>query len=234
MLAEAGYDPMEMARFFEKLGAERGGGGMPAFFSSHPAPENRVGIVQEEIQYLPKKQYTKGSSTFQDMKKRAEGIKPSKKPVAFQGAGYEMSYPDRWQVYRNSQGDAVTIAPAEGILRQNNGATALAAGILAGYFSTPASNASNATDAVIRDLQAADPNLQVVRNQRHAASVSGQQGESVLLEGSSPYPNQRELVWLVATRRPQGVFYVLMVAPESSYNNLRPQYEQVVDSVRFP
>ena len=36
-MAQAGYNPLEMARFFEKLAAEGGARG-PAFLSSHPDP----------------------------------------------------------------------------------------------------------------------------------------------------------------------------------------------------
>ena len=53
MMAKAGYNPMEMARFFEKLEAQGGRGG-PQFLQSHPNPGNRMKAIQEEIQYLPR------------------------------------------------------------------------------------------------------------------------------------------------------------------------------------
>src|SRR5688500_15290985 len=48
LMADAGYNPIEMAQFFEKLEAE-GGSGAPQFLSSHPNPGNRVKSVQAEI-----------------------------------------------------------------------------------------------------------------------------------------------------------------------------------------
>ena len=54
MLHRAGYDPMSMADFFETLRRESGKdpGKLEQFFSSHPAPKNRVARVREEIQQL--------------------------------------------------------------------------------------------------------------------------------------------------------------------------------------
>jgi len=59
IMAQAGYQPVEMARFFEKLEAQGGGGGLE-FFSDHPNPGNRVKAVQTEVEKLPKQNYSTG------------------------------------------------------------------------------------------------------------------------------------------------------------------------------
>jgi beta-barrel assembly-enhancing protease len=61
MMAKAGYNPIEMARFFEKLEAQGGSRG-PEFMASHPNPGNRMKAIQEEIQYLPRGNYTTGDN----------------------------------------------------------------------------------------------------------------------------------------------------------------------------
>jgi predicted Zn-dependent protease len=61
IMAEAGYDPMEMARFFQKLEAEGGARG-PQFLSDHPNPGNRVTAVRNEVSYLPQRSYSKGNN----------------------------------------------------------------------------------------------------------------------------------------------------------------------------
>lgn len=55
MMSEAGYNPIEMARFFEKLAA--GGGQGPQFLSDHPNPGNREKAIEAEIRTLPQRQY---------------------------------------------------------------------------------------------------------------------------------------------------------------------------------
>lgn len=254
MMARTGYDPVEMARFFEKLQSEGGGGGMPQFFSDHPNPGNRVAYVTEEVRELPQANYTKGSSQFATMKARAAKIKPQKKPEPsrqrgeagtpesttvpegyepFRGRDYELSYPESWRVAAHQDGSSVTIAPSNGLIQQQGGGTGIARGILAGYFNAQADSLSKATDALISDLQASNPQLQPLRGQRRAQSVGGQSGEGVVLEGPSALPNERELVWLVTSQRPEGLFYLVMISPQSEYGALRDRYAQVVDSVRF-
>ena len=67
MAAQVGYNPIEIARFFEKLEAEGGARG-PQFFSSHPNPGNRTQAIQEEIRYMPKRQYNADSGQLPRMK----------------------------------------------------------------------------------------------------------------------------------------------------------------------
>src|SRR5205085_8762901 len=54
IMARAGYDPMEMANFFEVLRHEQGGNGGSAaqFFSDHPSPANREARIQQEARAI--------------------------------------------------------------------------------------------------------------------------------------------------------------------------------------
>ena len=65
MMADAGYNPVEMARFFEKLQAGAGSNSRLAqFLSDHPNPGNRVQAVQDELRELPQRDYTMDSGAF--------------------------------------------------------------------------------------------------------------------------------------------------------------------------
>ena len=70
LMAEAGYDPMEMARFFTKLGSP--GKGMPGsvaqFMSDHPNPANRERAIEQEARLLPQQKYGYESGEFKRMK----------------------------------------------------------------------------------------------------------------------------------------------------------------------
>jgi|SRR5690242_2100303 predicted Zn-dependent protease len=57
IMADAGYNPIEMARFFEKLESKGSEGQLAQFLSDHPTPGNRVRSVEQEIQQLPQKDY---------------------------------------------------------------------------------------------------------------------------------------------------------------------------------
>ncbi|MBM3737124.1 MAG: hypothetical protein FJW39_15195 [Acidobacteria bacterium] len=81
MMAEAGYNPVEMARFFEKLQAENGRSGrLTEFFASHPNPENRVKSIQAEILMLPARTYDAESGQIGRIKEIIKGMPDVPKP----------------------------------------------------------------------------------------------------------------------------------------------------------
>jgi len=62
IMSRVGYNPIEMARFFEKLQAETGKrSGLAQFLSDHPDPGNRMKRIQEAIQYFPRRTYNAGT-----------------------------------------------------------------------------------------------------------------------------------------------------------------------------
>lgn len=86
IMAGAGYNPMEMARFFEKLEAE-GGARAPQFFSDHPNPGNRVKAIEAEMKGLPARSYSASNGDFNRIKVLAARlpappVKPPKEPAA--------------------------------------------------------------------------------------------------------------------------------------------------------
>jgi predicted Zn-dependent protease len=63
ILHDAGYNPIEAARFFEKLEAEGGQRSAVAqFFSSHPNPGNRRRAIEDLIRQLPPREYAAADS----------------------------------------------------------------------------------------------------------------------------------------------------------------------------
>lgn len=74
LMAEAGYDPVQMARFFQKLNTE--GGSRPLqFLSDHPNPDNRERAIEQEVSRMPQQRYGYQSGEFQKMKKAVATIK---------------------------------------------------------------------------------------------------------------------------------------------------------------
>lgn len=52
IMADAGYDPRDLANMFRTIAGERRGGGAPEWLSSHPDPGNRYDKINREAQYL--------------------------------------------------------------------------------------------------------------------------------------------------------------------------------------
>ncbi len=47
LMAMAGYDPRAAVPFWERMNAQSGGGRVPEFLSTHPAPQNRIAAIQQ-------------------------------------------------------------------------------------------------------------------------------------------------------------------------------------------
>ncbi len=78
IMADAGYNPMAMARFFDKLQAEGGARG-PQFLSSHPNPGNREAAIRAEIATMPRRQYLPDRPTpaFESAKREVAALPPA-------------------------------------------------------------------------------------------------------------------------------------------------------------
>lgn len=68
IMAEEGYDPREMAKFFDNLNA-KGGYSTIQFLSDHPNPANRSRAIEEEASRLPQRRYGYQTAQFSQMKR---------------------------------------------------------------------------------------------------------------------------------------------------------------------
>jgi hypothetical protein len=249
MMAQAGYNPLEMARFFEKLQAQGGRGG-PAFLSSHPDPGNRVSIVQEEISFLPRRNYTDsgtgdlasikshlGSLPVSKARARNSGVvgqgdpRPSGNMRQYNGNGFSIAHPDNWEVF-GGDGGSVTIAPRAGLVQEQNGGVAVGYGVIASYAdSNHNGNLRSATQDLIGDLRRSNPAMQIGGRQQ-STRVNGQNALVTTLYNQSPLGG-REVDMLVTVQGRDGLFYLVFIAPEADFKNTQRVYEQMLSTVRF-
>ena len=82
MMAAAGYNPIELARFFDKLLEQQGAAaqtsGLEKFLSDHPATGNRIEYVQADIAFYPKKDYTTNTGQFDRVHTIVKAMAPPK------------------------------------------------------------------------------------------------------------------------------------------------------------
>jgi Zn-dependent protease with chaperone function len=262
IMAEAGYNPIEMARFFEKLQAEGGKQGRVAeFFSDHPNPENRVKNVQNEILMLPPRNYDAESGQIGNVKKIIQAMPemPKKRPPQGQGQGQQQSqipaqgnpgnvaaarpsrgmrefqsqavsfqYPDNWQISGDQQGQELTITSPAGVFQPG----AIGYGAIAGLTASQGRpNLQNDTQALIQAFQQRDQGLRV-GNQRGFRLSSGSAAIATRMTSPSPF-NGNEVDTLVTVEHPNGLFYLLLIAPESDMANAQAAFDQMIDSVRI-
>lgn len=252
MMARAGYNPLEMARFFEKLAAQGGSRG-PAFLSSHPDPGDRMKLVQEEIQTLPQRNYTLGDSAeLRQIQSRLgslpaaqsgtgarQGVvgqgdpRPSGRFREFRSQAFAISHPDNWEVFGDQGGVSATIAPRSGLVQDRNGNVAVGYGVMVSGF-TPHRNGGNLasdTQDLLAQLRQSNPAMQVSGRQTRT-SLNRQQALVTTLTNQSPLGG-REIDMLVTVERPEGLLYMVFIAPEQDWKQMQPVFEQMLRSVRF-
>ena len=74
MMYDAGYDPIQLPKFFEKIEAEGSQG--PQFLSDHPNPGNRIAYCEAEVKTLPPKRFREDSQQFAEVHRIAMGMHP--------------------------------------------------------------------------------------------------------------------------------------------------------------
>ncbi len=255
ILAKAGYNPLEMARFFEKLEKEGGSRG-PQFLSSHPNPGNRMAAIQKEIGYLPKRAYTNGESAplarakaivaALPAPKQAAGGKtaapaalsiPDSRPSAqtkeYRGAGLRFSHPDNWRASASQDESSIIIAPPSGIQESQQGVN-VGYGVLIGRERAGAQQANLAqwTRELIGKMQAGDPQIKIVEPSREV-NVAGQRAMLTVLAGPSIFSGQSEIARVVTLARGPARYHFVLAAPASESETARAAFDRMLASLGF-
>ncbi len=250
ILIEAGYDPLAMASFFEKLEAE-GGPRQPAFLSSHPDPGNRRSAVLAEVAALPPSDSVyAGTGSFPRMQQLAANLPPPNPPqppaqaaapvpaiAGFEtlNAGpYAVSHPGEWQTYADGNTQTVTIVPQGGLVRLSSGQAAIGYGAVFSYYRPQTRNTtlSRATNELLQRLQNSSNSRFQLAGSQQQLTVDGNPALLTPLASPSPYGGAESDV-LVTVGRPEGLFYAVFVAPEGQFSRVQPAFERMINSVQF-
>jgi hypothetical protein len=94
-----------------------------------------------------------------------------------------------------------------------------------------------ATQDLIQSLQQSNQNLRISGSAR-TIQVNGVEGRSVDLTGTSPVQKNgkplSERDWLVTLPRPEGgLLYLVFIAPQNSFNQFRPTYQRMLNSLQL-
>lgn len=245
IMSEAGYDPVALASFFQKLEA-KGGPGVPEFLSDHPSPGNRVEAVQAEARTMPHRTYVADNQRFQAVKLavaslpppldiRAEDIK-----ISAAASGYKqlstpqgsLEYPSAWKVRGDTESNILAIAPDDGIVSVH-GDAAIGLGVLTSYFFVDPDRSSLpvATGDLIRRLHDLDSGMHESGNQQRI-EVDKQPALLTQFTSNSPLGGM-ETDLLITVARPEGLFYLMFASPDRKLSDTRPMFDHMVQSIRF-
>jgi hypothetical protein len=258
IMAEAGYDPIQMARMFETLeGLDKNQS--LQFMSDHPNPGNRVQAIQAEIQQMPRKTYSTDTRQFSGIKtlvaqlpppgqlrtaavnSAAPAPAPASRPVGavrqYQGRRFAFSYPSNWTVFGDPDSAAVTVTSSEGLVRESNGRVSIGYGAQVSYYllseegSRPADSLAIETGALVRQLQQSNPEM--ISASQRKLSVNGNAALITTLNSNSPFRGETEVDQLVTVARPEGLWYMILICPRSELMDAQAAFDRMVLSVRF-
>jgi len=260
IMADAGYNPLELGRFFEKLETKSGGqGAIEQFLSDHPNPGNRVAAIDDEIRQLPRRSYVLDETgQFPHVKDVVHRLpapakvrensdqtapasiatipteRPSSKLRWYRGQSFSLEYPDNWRPSGDGRANAVTITPPAGVIERPGGAALVGYGLEVDYYSpqTGSVDLNRDTQELIRRFRQNNPDMRIARDSRNV-EVAGQPALLSTLNSRSPYRGEQEVDVLATVARPEGLFYVVFIAPQSRFDQVEPTFENVLRSVRF-
>jgi Zn-dependent protease with chaperone function len=157
---------------------------------------------------------------------------PSRSMKEFNSGGVQLTYPDNWQVFNQSGGSAVVIAPPSGVSQD-----AIAYGVNLQRLQPNSASLDDRTASIVDRLVRTNPDMRA-SGKAQRIRVNGRQARSVDLVASSPIQDQsgnplQERDWLVTIDDGSGgTVMVVFIAPEKEFNNLRPTFESMLRSLQ--
>ncbi len=258
MMAAAGYNPIELARFFEKLQAQSGAAASPkgitAFLSSHPSPGNRVQYVDEDITFYPKRDYNAATGDFDKVQRVVASLPPPKLkpagllqpvqaqtrsglPAGFKNLetkGFAIGYPADWQAGQAPQSTGIFIVPQGGAAKSAKGGIELIVGALIDYNETSQDkrDVRRATDELLKTLKQGDPNMQIENPSE--LTLGGKPALSTKLTTRTSYqPEPEQVVYLYTVMRNDLLFNMALAAPPSKLRDAEPVFQQITRTLQF-
>jgi beta-barrel assembly-enhancing protease len=262
MMSEAGYDPILLPKFFEKLQAKQGTAGEPRglslWLASHPATGSRIQYVSEDIKFYPKRSYMAGTGNFARVKKAIATIPAPKmqpgKLIAvkdtptprtnlptgltdYSANGFSIGYPTAWQVGQPQPGGSVYIIPQGGALQSQSGGAELINGAMVDYYVPQTGAAATKLDVSTKEfldgMQKSDTNMKVEKSQ--SATVGGKPAlRTRITTKTSVQAEPDQVVYLYSVARAEGLWYIAQAVQPSKQGELEPVFKQMIDTMQFP
>ncbi|MDT7604023.1 MAG: hypothetical protein QOF61_2020 [Acidobacteriota bacterium] len=263
IMADAGYDPRDMANFFKTLEAQ-GGQRAPEMLSDHPDPGNRVQSINEELPSLHVSakpihdtpefeavkarltgQRTQGGLASQAEPQRTGPSDPNSNPAGARPERPSASF----KQYQSQDGsfalqypdnwDALVadesnmIFAPKGAYGEMNGSVMVTHGIFIGALQPQARDLPSATEAFVRAQLSANPDFRVRENPR-AVNFGGREAYATIVAGPSAVTGVTEIDVIYTTATADGrLFYLITMAPEDEFETYQASFKQIIASVRL-
>ncbi|HEX8491282.1 MAG TPA: M48 family metallopeptidase [Pyrinomonadaceae bacterium] len=261
IMANAGYDPRDMANFFKTLAAQ-GGQRTPQLLSDHPDPGNRVATINQLLPQLKMSQNpTRDTAEFRQVKAlltgnasalnqsgapervgprnpddMKSGTRPERPAASFsdfqtRDGSFALRYPQNWDVLTTDQVNLI-FAP-KGAYGQREQSVFVTHGLFIGAVAPQSNDLAEANAKFVEQQIAANPDFRIVRSPQ-AITISGRRGFATMVAGPSAVTGVVEVDVIHTTASADGqLFYIITMAPEDEWQAYQPAFEEILNSLRL-
>jgi beta-barrel assembly-enhancing protease len=254
IMADAGYDPRDMANVFRTIEQEGGPGG-PQWLSDHPNPGNRVEYITQEAARLRVQNPIRDTRNFEQAQAHLrrmppapsteEAMKSGGRPTGTSGSRPSGRVPppsNRYQTYTESNAFRISVPSNWRELTGNNTVTfapegaygqgVFTHGVEIGIGRNETHDLQDATDELLESLAQGNPGMR--RPSRYdRITIDGRAGLRAIVS-NSPSDGPRETIAVFTTRlRTGSLFYAVAVAPDSEFGAYQNVFDRVIGSIRL-
>ncbi|MEO8052440.1 MAG: M48 family metallopeptidase [Acidobacteriota bacterium] len=259
MMAATGYNPIELANFFEKLQASLGTAGEPkglqSWFTSHPATGNRIQYVSEDIQFYPKRTYSASTGNFARVQQTVARIPPPKlKPAAlltmvqnpaprggvpegfkdYQAKGFSIAYPNAWQAGQPQSGGRLYLVPSGGAKQGQNNSVELLTGAMIDYYVPASGSTANLAETTVEFVQSLEKGDASLKAGKSISTMLGRNDALLTRLTTKTSAQQDQVVFLYTVAREAGLWYLVLAAAQSQQDEFDPAFRRMTQTVAFP
>jgi hypothetical protein len=262
-MAKAGYNPIELARFFEKLEAQGGNQNslVARFLSDHPSTGNRIQTIEDQLPYMPRGPYDAQAGDLKQAQQIVAQLAPVKKRGAQSDAGQASPQPpapatsapvlmpriDLSGRLKTYQGEDYSFSypeewePGNGtdqavIVSDRLGRVGAAVGYGIMVYVVPAQTGrvQLQNDTAAYLKKLRESSLNVkTESEPSDLTVGGAPALFTRLTSDSPYQEQRETDVVLTVDRGANMLVFIFVSPSAQFQDLELSFKKVIQSVRF-
>jgi predicted Zn-dependent protease len=258
IMAEAGYDPRDLANFFKTLQSQNGQR-TPEIMSDHPDPGNRIQSINDILPSLPVSQNpVHTTKEFEQIKARLTGNRaamtsaeaqrvgpsspnkmgsrpelPSSSYQAYQTKddSFVIEFPANWDGLTTDEMNLI-LAP-KGAYGQENNNVVVTHGVFVGAMPVEQSDLESATEAFVQQQLEANADFRIVRKTQ-TINFSDRQGYATVVAGQSPVTGVMEVDVIYTTATADGrLFYFITIVPEDEMEAYKATFEHIINSIRL-
>ena len=259
IMANAGYDPRDLANMFRTIESQSGGSRGPEWLSSHPNPGNRYERINQEARLLRVSNQAQNTAEFERVQNRLSRMPRARSmsemartqqtgagqnPTAGGRYSNRVQYPSsRMQVYSTGNWLQLNVPSNWRAFETQTsiqfapegayGNEGITHGAMIGIAQTNSGNLGQSTEQYINGVLQSNNYLRQSSNYSRT-SIGGRQALATVLSGRSPITGRNEVVTVYTTQLNNGgLLYFAMVAPEDEAANYNNAFRNMIRSFRL-